>query len=200
MSNSTTWKAKPYSADYDEMRINIVNAAWDLIGQHGATSLRLDEVAKNAGCARSSIYRYFDSKKELIIAVLIKWLYDAREDLEPVLEAIDDPVERLIEGIHIPMLAIRSTPFFRDPKNNNNFMMASLALEAMPEIMSALFDPFFDEAKKQGWLRENITSEEAARWVLTIIIAMGVFGAGGMEPDNEKEYLKKMIVPSLLQL
>lgn len=200
MSKTTNWKAKPYSADYDEMRINIVSAAWDLISEHGASSLRLDEVAKKAGCARSSIYRYFDSKKELTLAVLIKWLFETREELEPVLEAIDDPVDRLIEGIHIPMLAIRNTPFFRDPKNNNNFMMASLALEAMPEIMSALFDPFFDEAKAQGWLRQNISSEDAARWVLTIIIAMGVFGSGGLEPQEEKDYLKKMIVPSLLQI
>lgn len=199
-NNTTNWKAKPYSADYDEMRINIVNAAWDLIGEHGATSLRLDEVAKKAGCARSSIYRYFDSKKELIVAVLIKWLFDARAELQPILDNIEDPVERLIEGIYIPMQAIRSTPYFHDPKNNNNFMMASLALETVPEIMSALFDPFFEEAKQQGLLRKNVSSEEAARWVLLIIIAMGVFGSGGMQSEEEKDYLKKMIIPSLLKL
>ena len=200
MNQSSNWKAKPYSSEYDEMRISIVDAAWDLIGQHGASSLRLDEVAKTAGCARSSIYRYFDSKKELIIAVLLKWLFTAREELEPILQQIEDPADRLIEGIYIPMQAIRSTPYFHDPKHNNNFLMASLALEAMPEIMSTLFDPFFAAAKEENLLRENVSSEEAARWVLTILIALGSFGSAGMDPDKEKAYLKKMIVPSLLKI
>jgi AcrR family transcriptional regulator len=200
MTDKHHWKAKPYSAEYDEMRAQIVSAAWDLIGEKGVAALRLDEVAIRANCARSSIYRYFSNKKELLIAVLIKWLFESQASLWPILEKIDDPLDRLVEGIYLPMLEIRKTPYFRDTKNDNNFLLASLALEAVPEIMSTFFDPYFEQMQKMGWLRENVSSEEAARWILIILISMGVFGSGGLSQREERAYLKKMLIPSLLKI
>jgi len=203
MSKKSHWKAKPTSAEYDKIKGKIVQCAWDLICDKGAESLRLDEVAKQSGCSRSSVYRYFDSKKELLVAVLMKWLFDTTEKLNPILENIEDPVERLVEGIYGPIHAVRTDQYLSqmwNSKNNSSSDLAALALEAIPEAMSVILDPFFELANTKGWLRKDLTSEEAARWILMVIIAMGVFGSGGLTPEKEKDYLRKMIVPSLLSV
>jgi AcrR family transcriptional regulator len=203
MSKPSHWKAKPTSTEYDKIKGKIVQCAWDLICDKGAASLRLDKVAKQSGCSRSSIYRYFDSKKELLVAVLMKWFFDTTEELTPILDSIENPVDRLVEGIYGPIHAVRTDQYISkmwNSKNNSSSDFAAIALEAIPKVMSVILDPFFELANTKGWLRKDLTSEEAARWILMVIIAMGVFGSGGLTPEQEKDYLRKMIVPSLLNV
>ena len=53
-----------------ESRRRIIDAARDVFFRDGFMEANLDEVASRAGVAKGTLYRYFDSKAELYVAVL----------------------------------------------------------------------------------------------------------------------------------
>lgn len=53
-----------------ERRELIATEAGKLFGRHGYAATRLDDVAKAAGVTKPIVYRHFESKKELYIALL----------------------------------------------------------------------------------------------------------------------------------
>lgn len=78
----------------EERRGLIVEAAGRLFGERGYEGTRLDDVAAAAGVTKPILYRHFDSKRDLYIALLERH----REDLTGFTGAIPSegpPTERL---------------------------------------------------------------------------------------------------------
>jgi AcrR family transcriptional regulator len=61
----------------EQRRLLIVEAAGRLFGEHGYNGTRLDDVAAAAGVTKPVVYRHFDSKTHLYLALLERH----REDL-----------------------------------------------------------------------------------------------------------------------
>ncbi len=81
----------------DQARKRILEAARKLFLERGFEAANLDEVAQRAGVAKGTIYRYFDSKAELYVEVLV-WNADAfvermRQTLDPSLS----PQEQVLQ-------------------------------------------------------------------------------------------------------
>ena len=71
MSRSLKHASPPRRAEKKALsRRRIVDAAREVFFRDGFMEANLDEVAKRAGVAKGTLYRYFDSKAELYVAVL----------------------------------------------------------------------------------------------------------------------------------
>lgn len=74
-----------------ESRRRILESARDVFFRDGFMEANLDEVAEKAGVAKGTLYRYFDSKAELYVAVLghngALFEEKMRATLDPALEA-----------------------------------------------------------------------------------------------------------------
>ncbi len=84
-------------ASRDQARRRILEAARKLFLERGFEAANLDEVAQRAGVAKGTIYRYFESKAELYVEVLV-WNADAfvermRHTLDPSLS----PQEQVLQ-------------------------------------------------------------------------------------------------------
>jgi AcrR family transcriptional regulator len=53
-------------------RARILDAAFEAVSTFGLSRLTVDDVARLAGLARQSVYRYFGSKDELIVALVVR--------------------------------------------------------------------------------------------------------------------------------
>lgn len=72
--------AEPTSAEQKDRYRRILRAASKLGAEHGLERMQMNDVAKEAGVAIATLYRYFPSKTDLFVGVLhsqIKWLSDA---------------------------------------------------------------------------------------------------------------------------
>lgn len=58
-------RGRPRDPDVDRQ---VIEAAIELISEHGVDKLTMDAVAKHAGVAKASVYRRFPSKVELVVA------------------------------------------------------------------------------------------------------------------------------------
>ncbi len=55
--------------DKEEKRIDIARAAIPLFASKGIVQTSIDEIAKNAGVAKGTVYLYFKNKEEIIFAI-----------------------------------------------------------------------------------------------------------------------------------
>lgn len=54
----------------DERKIQIINAAEDVFTKKGFDEARMDDIAEETGLSKGTLYNYFKSKDDLIIAIL----------------------------------------------------------------------------------------------------------------------------------
>lgn len=203
MSDAAHWKAKANRDSYDAMRERLTSAAWDYACINGLNKLTLNAVAEQAGCARSSVYRYFDSKEQLLGAVLQDWILSIGCELDGELSRWSDPREQFVRGLHLAAHMIRSGPgleLFRTVMVDEGRQVADIVLEAVPAIAPDLMalGPIYTRARENGVIREELSDEDILRWLLIVGLSLVQQSPGGDE-EAELAFLRKMLLPSIFK-
>ncbi|MDO9355396.1 MAG: TetR/AcrR family transcriptional regulator [Solirubrobacteraceae bacterium] len=81
-----------------ERRAEIIDVTRALLDEQGVQDVPIDQIAKNAGINKAQIYRYFESKDELLALTLDRYLEELDAELGRT-ASFADPVERLDEQI-----------------------------------------------------------------------------------------------------
>ena len=77
----------------------ILDAADALFAQQDAATVGMHEIAKAAGCSRATLYRYFENREALYTAYVHRESYRLFHQMTEQLTGVDEPRERLIEGM-----------------------------------------------------------------------------------------------------
>ncbi|MEM9706116.1 MAG: TetR/AcrR family transcriptional regulator [Pseudomonadota bacterium] len=72
-----------------------MSAARDHFVSVGFADASVSEIAANAGVAEGTVYRFFESKRALLVAVIASWFEALIKDVSENLDGIQDPTERL---------------------------------------------------------------------------------------------------------
>lgn len=201
MASAPEWKARPEGPEYQAMRRRLVDAAEEIVRVDGATALRLDTVGERVGLHRSSVYRYFDSKEELLTAVVVQATLRVGQEVIDTLGVSARPDQFLAEGLVLAMARIAVDPVHRSlMAPSTSEAMNRVGTRALTEGIRPLVEPMFLAAEEQGLLREGVTTEDALRWLL--IVATGLFRAPDLVPDLDEltRLLERMLVPALLDV
>ena len=83
------------SVDVLQFRQRLCDIALSTFAEHGVEGLSLRNLAAAAGCSRSTPYRYFKNKADILAAVRESAFRRTADSMEAVAESVDDPVERL---------------------------------------------------------------------------------------------------------
>jgi TetR/AcrR family transcriptional repressor of mexJK operon len=79
----------------EDSRSKIVNSAREIFFREGFVAANLDRVARRAGLAKGTLYRYFESKAELYVAVLVQ----NGDEFERLLRASISPDQPAVDQI-----------------------------------------------------------------------------------------------------
>jgi len=91
-------------------REKIINAAAKFFGEKGYHNTTTSEIAEAAGVAAGTIYIYFASKEELIVAVFEEFLGRHMERLQAGVESVDGPVGRIRRLMTLGLELMESNP------------------------------------------------------------------------------------------
>ncbi|MDM5154980.1 TetR/AcrR family transcriptional regulator [Bacillus sp. DX1.1] len=163
----------------NERQMRILEAAVDMFGEKGYASTSTSEIAKRAGVAEGTIFRYYKTKKDLLFAVVMPTLTKfaapffvqsfAKEIFEGTYESYEDFLRAAIRNrfafakTHFPMLKIlmQEVPFQPELKNEIQQLLAK-------EIFSR-FEKIVVHFQKQGQIIE-VPTPTVLRFTLSSVV------------------------------
>lgn len=103
-------------ADIDDAgrRSQIVRAAAAVLGRQGYAETSLKDVAREARVAPGLLHYYFESKEDLLLEVVTVTERQMVANWRAVVEAVEDPLERIVTGLdHAEARCTEQPEFFR---------------------------------------------------------------------------------------
>jgi AcrR family transcriptional regulator len=156
-------------------KARIVEHAMRLFWEHGYERTAIADIIAAAGVRSGSLYHFFATKEEVLIAVLEAYLDGlAPQVMDPAFAASDDPVERVFAVMAGYRRAIVSTDFrYRCPIGSLALEMQN-ASERARELVNRNFEQWRaaiagcvrDAAPR---LRDDVDPDSLASFVLTVM-------------------------------
>jgi AcrR family transcriptional regulator len=115
----------------------ILDAAVAVLGRRGTTEATVDEVAREAGIGRATVFRRFASKDALFEAALTRVVGGVIGAMVERFAEVPDPVEQVVEGFAICM-GLDSDPLLSGPRRQRADLLAALC-EGDPSPLSLAF-------------------------------------------------------------
>jgi len=166
----------------------IVGAALDVFAENGFAAARLDEVARRAGLAKGTLYRYFDTKEDLFRAVVQQALGAHLQAIEQGAAAFRGSLAEVV-----PMLLLRVASGLGDGRTPAILRVVLTESRAFPDLariwhdevvarMLALLTGLIAEAQARGEVRPGDPGLHAFSIVGPLIVGVlfrEVFGREG---------------------
>lgn len=159
----------------EEAHDRILAAAARCVVVRGDTQIRMGEVAAEAGVVRSTLYRYFPTRDELLLGLVLARIDAALARLVRGLRFPDDPARCLPRMVLVPVGSVDG-----DALNEALFASESTALKAALELGSERivdvivrhYDPVFARWQEIGAMYPDLDRREAARWTHTAALLL----------------------------
>lgn len=198
MSSSADW----LNDERQELAVDrILDAARGVFVRDGIRGARMGKIAEAAGCARATLYRYFPNKEALLHAYMVHVAKDFGEVLDEKLRGLRSLGDRLVEAVAVSVELIREredlAPFFNEEGLGLTAQLTSNAA-AMREQLVRQIERESCSDRIEGTLRNDVSAEEAADWVTRTILSFSVLPSEARSGVSLRKYLKKMLVPSLI--
>jgi AcrR family transcriptional regulator len=91
-------------------RDRVVEAAMTLAADGGYDAVQMREVAARADVALGTLYRYFSSKDQLLVAVLAHWTRELQQRIAARPPQEDNPADRVIDVLRRATRALERSP------------------------------------------------------------------------------------------
>ena len=133
----------------EEKRLAIAHAAAELIFQQGYNETSVSQIARKTGIGKSTIYDYFSSKEEIILALLDEPLAEVRLKAEEIGASSADVMQRIsqILEMHLDIL-LRDKAFIF--KLSFEFQRLPLDVQARHEVKRGAYQDLLMALIEEG--------------------------------------------------
>ncbi|OCB59995.1 TetR family transcriptional regulator [Mycobacterium malmoense] len=201
MEPSRWWGDDRAILDDEEARRRILDAAGRCIVHRGNTQFRMGEVADEAGVSRSTVYRYFPGRDEVLLGLILSRVDDALGKLVRSLAAPDDPVRSVPE-----MVLARVESVDGDPLNEALFAAESTALgtalekgsEPIVETLLRHYQPLLDRWKSTGRLHADLDPRSVVQWLNATTLFLLAPSWRYRSAADKREFVERFVVRALV--
>ena len=188
----------------DDARDRLVDAAEACFTRFGVAKTTLEDIATKAGVSRATVYRYFEGgRDEIILGVVLR---EGREFLESLglrVQREQTLGDAIVEGVLYTVAAVRKNDhlallFAPDVAGHTTSIAGASA--ALYELTQDFLRPIFEQARTAGQLRDGIIAEDAAEFVLRMILSLlSVAGPRERSQAKEREFLRTYCAGALVR-
>lgn len=199
MTSTTDW----LNEERQEIAVaRILEAAREVFLGDGIRGARMGKIAEAAGCSRATLYRYFPNKEAVLHAYMVRVAQDFGEVLDEKLRGLDSLSDRIVEAVAVSVELIREredvAPFFSEEGLGLTAQLTSNTA-AMRERLAGQIESESRSDRIQGRLRSEVSADDAAEWLTRVILSFSVLPGAAGDPVAFRKYLKKMLIPALLE-
>ena len=189
---------------------NILSCGFKLFAEKTIDAVTMNDVAQSAGLGIATLYRYYKTKTDLVLAVSERtlekhikeeWIKRFREEMTGA-ERIEQYLEALIDIYRKTPEMLRFNQFFNVYVSHEAIEKEKLLpyMQIIDEIRSH-FHETYQLGCSDGTLKQNIGEEQMFSTLLHVMLAavtryaVGlVYTSGGSDPLIELECLKHMML------
>ena len=141
---------RPANAAIRERREEeILDAAAQLFAERGFAAANTQVLADTLGVGKGTIYRYFPSKEELLLAAVDRAMRQVTETIDAAIVDVDEPMERMVVAMQTYLSVFREHPEyaeliiqeraqFKDRKKPTYFIHRDANAERWRDVFRAL--------------------------------------------------------------
>ncbi len=181
----------------------IIDATVECFSRYGIRKTSMEDIAEVAKLSRPTIYRYFPTRKHLVVEVLVREVRDHTRLVLPVIRQHRYPPRALIEGITFDIASARQHPYTGIIASEAGAELLSKVKGSdaiLLEAMSEQWLPALTRWREDGHLRANLKLEDVILWVTLFIHRSVVPSWFTMPPTRIRRILATLVVPALFDL
>lgn len=181
----------------------ILAAARSCYLEHGIAATGMRAVADRAGVARSTLYRYFPGRDDLLVAILKQEMLAVNARIRRRLAVWPDPADQLVEGIVLALKEIPRRPLLRAvfaSDEDSRVRRAVWGSDAIIRFGEELMDHVVRPARDAGLLQDAVPPEVLVEWVYRLLLSFLTLPSNWLKSDDDLRLtLRALLVPVLLR-
>lgn len=201
MKQASNRKARTDTPEYAQVRQRIIGNAIELLAEAGLQKFRFEALADKLDCNRATIYRYFDSKRELVNEVMLTLMHQITDDIVAATSEQEVVTPKsFAQSLHGIITQLRTDRRYRivmDAGNVTTF--AELTREHFSAVTTDMLQRHMQPDAHSNVLKAGVTLEQVVPWLIHQIISYGFFGLPGSTAAAQQAYLEKMVAPVIMQ-
>lgn len=171
----------------------ILEAAAVAFVELGVSRAGMADIAKYAGCSRGTLYRYFKTRHELHLAYVNHCALGISDRVRAGLVEIEDPRERLIEGVVRSCREVRAIPgaaAWFEPGDSG----IAARMSGGSEVVAAMAGAFV--AQLLGNRDGDAEDPMRAHWLIRVIVSLLTIPCES--EAEERDLIGRFVAPALL--
>jgi AcrR family transcriptional regulator len=191
-------QAEPLDGDTQE---RLLEATDRLVRQIGFGKTSMADVARSAGVARGTLYRYFESREALFDALLRRTTDQFFAEAAAEMDRGQSLSEQL--GVFSEMMIRWIRPETSSVSSNPTAMVKMLATQGGVALQrtSAFLRPYLEAARERGEVREDLDVVDASEWLARILLSFTIFQASisfeAGDPHSVGEFVRRYAIDGL---
>jgi AcrR family transcriptional regulator len=189
--------------DDDEARRRLLDAAEVCYERRGVSRTTVDDVAKEVSVHRTTVYRYFGSRDDVLAFVLLRETAGVIEGAEQALLRDGPFGERLLDALDGAIGAVEDSRWLRVLFSPQSLTMTiSVAASGVfRDRIRTVLRPHVETAKANGELRERLDPDAAADWLVRVaqmlLVEHLTTRPDEARPDR-RALLRDFVIPGIL--
>lgn len=179
----------------------VLGATITCISRWGMAKTTLDDIAREAGLSRATVYRLFPGGKDIVVKAAVAAELDAFvEGLAAHLTGADSLEDVLVTTLTYATTALRQHPALQ-------YLLAHEPGQVLPHLAFANFDQVLSAAAALGgpWLAPHVgadAADRAAEWVTRLICSYTLSPSAWFDladEDDARRFTRTFLLPGLLR-
>jgi AcrR family transcriptional regulator len=197
-----TWGDRP-PVDDDEARRRLLDAAEVCYERRGVSRTTVDDIAKEASVHRTTVYRYFGTRDDVLAFVILRETAGVIDGAEQALLGQGPFGDRLLDALDFAIGAVERSRWLSvlfSPESLS--MTVSVAASgAFRDRIRDVLRPHVEAAKGAGELREELDPDAVADWLVRVA-QMLLMEHLSVRPDetgpDRRALLRDFVIPGIL--
>ncbi len=181
----------------------IVDAARRCYLSRGISATGMKDVAECAGVARSTVYRYFPGRDDLLVATIKSEMEQLNVRLRKRLARYPRPADQVVEGMIAAIKEIPRRPLLRAVFVSEDDSRARRAIwhsDVIVRFGEELMDHVISPARDADLLQDAVRPEVLVEWVYRILLSFLTLPSNWVSSDAQlRTTLHALLIPVLLK-